>query len=127
MQHHEFETSTRMYFNPECSDEKAGLMLFKDETHQYFMAVSGSDNRAISLIQIGKEEDKVLAKQDLPSDAVKFDLKVVSNGLEYDFYYSLDGGKKWDTLCQNVDASYLSTTVAGGFTGSTIALYATRK
>ena len=64
---------------------------------------------------------------ELPEDAVKFDLKVISKGLTYDFLYSLDGGKKWNTLCQNVDAGYLSTTLAGGFTGSTIALYATRK
>lgn len=127
MQHHEFDASTRMYFNPENADEKAGLLLFKDETHQYFMAVSGATDRNIALIQIGKEEDKVLAKHELSADAVKFDLKVISKGLVYDFVYSLDGGKVWQTLCQNVDAGYLSTTVAGGFTGSTIALYATQK
>lgn len=127
MQHHEFECSTRMYFNPQSVEEKAGLLLFKDESHQYFMAVNESENgRAISLLQIGKE-DKVLATNPVESDATCFDMKVVSDGLTYKFYYSTDGGKDWAILCEGVDASYLSTTTAGGFTGSTIALYATRK
>lgn len=127
MQHHEFQTETRMYFNPESAEEKAGLLLFKDEFHQYFMAVSQSENgRQITLTQIGRE-DKVLATNPVPADATCFDLKVVSKGLTYDFLYSIDKGKEWKTLCDNVDAGYLSTAVAGGFTGSTIALYATKK
>lgn len=127
MQHHEFQTETRMYFNPESAEEKAGLLLFKDEFHQYFMAVSQSENgRQITLTQIGRE-DKVLATNPVPADATCFDLKVVSKGLTYDFLYSIDKGKEWKTLCDNVDAGYLSTAVAGGFTGTTIALYATKK
>lgn len=127
MQHHEFQTETRMYFNPESAEEKAGLLLFKDEFHQYFMAVSQSENgRQITLTQIGRE-DKVLATNPVPADATCFDLKIVSKGLTYDFLYSIDKGKEWKTLCDNVDAGYLSTAVAGGFTGTTIALYATKK
>lgn len=127
MQHHEFQTETRMYFNPESAEEKAGLLLFKDEFHQYFMAVSQSENgRQITLTQIGRE-DKVLATNPVPAYATCFDLKVVSKGLTYDFLYSIDKGKEWKSLCDNVDAGYLSTAVAGGFTGTTIALYATKK
>lgn len=127
MQHHEFQTETRMYFNPESAEEKAGLLLFKDEFHQYFMAVSQSENgRQITLTQIGRE-DKVLATNPVPAYATCYDLKVVSKGLTYDFLYSIDKGKEWKSLCDNVDAGYLSTAVAGGFTGTTIALYATKK
>ena len=54
-------------------------------------------------------------------------LKVISQGTHYDFYYSLKGEKDWTLLCKDVDASYLSTTTAGGFTGSVIGLYATCK
>ena len=128
MQHHEFEASTRMFFNPQDVNEKAGLLLFKNEFHQYFMGVVESETgRNITLTQIGRKEDKILAENVLPSDAVQFDLKVVSKGLTYDFFYSLNGGKEWKLLCENVDAAYLSTANAGGFTGSTIALYATNK
>ena len=41
--------------------------------------------------------------------------------------YSIDGEKNWKLLCKDVDPSYLSTTTAGGFTGTTIGLYATCK
>lgn len=128
MQHHEFETTTRMYFNPQSMEEKAGLLLFKDEFHQYFMAVGESEsNRTVSLIQIGREEDKILFSDKISSNATCFDLKVVSEGLTYDFLYSIDKGETWNKLCEKVDAGYLSTAVAGGFTGTTIALYATKK
>ncbi|MBO5014529.1 MAG: family 43 glycosylhydrolase, partial [Bacteroidaceae bacterium] len=129
LQHHQFEAETRMYFNPQCVDEKAGLLLFKDEFHQYFMAVAESEaGRTVSLIQIGREEDSVLACEKVSSESTCFDLKIVSTtGLTFDFLYSVNGGKTWNKLCEKVDAGYLSTAVAGGFTGTTIALYATRK
>lgn len=128
MQHHEFEVVTRMYFNPDDMEGKAGILLLKDETHQYFMSVGKMHaDKVISLKRIEKNEDKVLTLEKLPADAERFDLKVVSKGLFYDFYYSLDKGKTWKMLCNNVDASFLSTAKADGFTGSTIGLYATRK
>lgn len=37
------------------------------------------------------------------------------------------GEKDWTLLCKDVDASYLSTATAGGFTGSVIGLYAVCK
>ena len=45
--------------------------------------------------------------------------------MTYGFAYSVDGGKE-STLCSGVEADYLSTAVAGGFTGSVIGLYAVR-
>lgn len=126
MQHHEYVASTRMYFNPANNREKAGMMLFKDETHQLFMAVSqGEEGRTISLIKVGAAEDKVIATKQLPQDATCFDLNVYSEGTAYEFAYSIDKGKTWDVLATGIDANYLSTATAGGFTGSTIALYAT--
>ncbi len=128
MQHHNFMTKTRMYFNPAKGNEKAGLMLFKDETHQLFMTVSqAEEGRIISLIKVGMPEDKVIATEKLPQDATCFDLGVLSEGTSYEFAYSLDKGETWKTLATGVDASYLSTATAGGFTGTTIALHATSK
>ena len=54
------------------------------------------------------------------------DLKIISEGNYYDFYYSV-ANENWQLLCKNVAATYLSTSVAGGFTGTTIGLYATTK
>lgn len=128
MQHHEFEASTRMLFDPKNTQEAAGLLLFKDEGHQYFLCVSKPEGKkTVSLKQITKSEDKVLASNELPNSTKDILLKVVSKGLTYDFYYSVKGAGSWTLLCRNVDAKYLSTAVAGGFTGSTIGLYAIGK
>lgn len=128
MQHHNFECSTRMLFNPSDDKEAAGLLLFKNETHQYFLCVNkaGDDKKYISLKQTG-EKDQTLASDEIGAEVKDIRLKVVSRGIVYDFYYSLGGEKNWKLLCKDVDAGYLSTAAAGGFTGSTIGLYATCK
>ncbi len=128
MQHHEFEAATRMYFNPSDSTQKAGMLLFKDETHQLFMAVSQSgEGRSISLIKVDGPDDRIISTNILPADATCFDLKVYSDGYGYEFVYSIDKGETWEILATAIDASHLSTTKAGGFTGTTIGMYSTCK
>lgn len=128
MQHHRFECTTRMLFNPKDDKEAAGLLLFKDERHQYFLCVSRPDGKKrLALIKIGVPAEQELASCDLAADVKDFSLKVVSRGTHYDFYYALEGSRDWTPLCKDIDAGYLSTATAGGFTGSTIGLYATRR
>ena len=127
LQHHKFECATRMLFNPSDDKEAAGLLLFKDEMCQYFFYLSRIGNsKYISLKQIG-EKEQLLASDEIVSNTSEIYLKLVSQGIGYDFYYSLDGEENWKLLCKDVDASYLSTAMAGGFTGTTIGLYATSK
>ncbi len=127
MQHHKFECVTRMIFEPQ-ENESAGMLLFKDEEHQYFFSLNKSgDDKKLSLIKIGENEsESELASQTIKSKSLSIDLKVVSKGTSFDFYYSQDGNK-WVELTKNVDASYLSTNVAGGFTGTTIGIYAVKE
>ena len=127
LQHHKFECATRMLFNPSKDKETAGMLLFKDEAHQYFFCLNKvGENKNISLKQIG-EKEQTLASDEIDADTNEVYLKLVSQGIGYDFYYSIDGEKNWKLLCKDVDPSYLSTTTAGGFTGTTIGLYATCK
>ena len=84
------------------------------------------ENKNISLKQIG-EKEQTLASDEIDADTNEVYLKLVSQGIGYDFCYSLDDEKNWKLLCKDVDASYLSTAMAGGFTGTTIGLYATCK
>lgn len=128
MQHHEFEAETRMIFNPRTDGQSAGILLFKDETHQYFFCVSqAGGKRSVNLRQIGRGEDKLLATTVLTEGGQAFHLKVVSTGHAYRFDYSTDGGANYIALGREADASYLSTAIAGGFTGSVIALHAVRE
>lgn len=125
MQHHKFEASTRMLFDPTDETEKAGMLLFKDETHQYFLAAgrNGTD-KTISLYKVEDMGNKTLAVQKIDNDVKAIGLRVISKGINYEFYYKIGEGK-WELLCKNIDAGYLSTATAGGFTGTTIGLYAT--
>ena len=103
------------------------MLLFKDETHQYLLAVNKQgENKSVFLKRIG-ESEQVLASDTISEKTKEIYLKVISQGTHYDFYYSLKGEKDWTLLCKDVDASYLSTATAGGFTGSVIGLYAVCK
>ena len=70
-------------------------------------------------------KDEILASSALAKADKDIRLKIVSRGLTFDFYYAVGKGE-WKLLKNNVDAGFLSTRNAGGFTGTTIGLYATR-
>jgi xylan 1,4-beta-xylosidase len=117
VQHHKFTASARIRFAPAAgSSEAAGMLLFKDEVHQYFLK---AESGKISLEKSGKTE---LASAAL-SQYKYLDLKVVSDGLTFSFWYAPNGGQ-WKLLKDNVSAKFLSTAATGGFTGTTIGLYA---
>ena len=122
LQHHVFSASTRMRFMP-AEEEAAGLLLYKDERHQYFLKVCLQDGEpAIALERTGE----VLSSKALPKNFSTVDLAVASDdGLTFRFGYAVDG-REMRTLVANIDASYLSTAVAGGFTGTTVGLYAVK-
>lgn len=134
LHHHIFSAQTRMYFTPSKYSEAAGLMLFKDERHQYFLKVSKEG------IALHKTEFEVVVEQgkrprfeEIPGDLVsaeigryKFvDLKVTSDGETFSFWYAVNG-KKWEALIEGVDASFLTSASAGGFTGTLIGMYAVK-
>ena len=122
LQHHAFSAFTRMRFLPEGSEE-AGLLLYKDERHLLFLKVCLVDgNPAICLERSGE----TLSCKTLPKTFSTVDLCIASdNGLTFRFGYAVDG-REMRTLVANVDASYLSTDVAGGFTGTTVGPYAVK-
>jgi len=126
---HNYECAARMAFNAEHPDQNAGLIVMKDETHQYLLA-KGCDeqgNKHIVLRKVGRNGTEDLAKNQIDDSNNSVDLKVVSKGKTYDFYYSLDGGDSWNLVKEGVDARYTSTAEAGGFTGTTVGLYASNK
>ncbi|SDL13955.1 alpha-N-arabinofuranosidase [Catalinimonas alkaloidigena] len=127
MQHHQFECETTLFFEPADAHDAAGLLLFKDETHQYFLSVRQQNGqKQLALEKIGEAAPELLASDTLADEAL-LRLKVVSRGTDYDFYYALGKGGAWTLLCKDVPAHYLSTANSFGFTGTTIAMYATRK
>lgn len=51
-------------------------------------------------------------------------LKIAFEGGDYAFYYATKKDK-WKVLKKNVDGTFLSTRVSGGFVGTTLGMYAT--
>ena len=122
LQHHAFTASTRMRFVPEGT-EAAGLLLYKDERHQYFLKVCLVDEKPSICLERSGE---TLSCKRLPDTFSTVDLAIVSDdGLTFRFGYAVDS-REMRTLVAGVDASYLSTAVAGGFTGTTVGPYAVK-
>jgi xylan 1,4-beta-xylosidase len=130
-QHLQFSASTALQFQPQNANEKAGLTIFQNETHFYFICRSVENGKpVVQLYQSGTNRAdsnnmKLLTTQELKgSTAGTLQLKITGKNDQYSFYYS-DASGKWQTLKEGVDGKFLSTKEAGGFVGATIALYAT--
>ena len=132
LHHHKFSAETRMYFSPSKYSDAAGLMLFKDERHQYFLKVT-KDGIAMDKVEfeIVVEQGKAPRMEQMDGEQAsaklgryKFiDLKITSDGETFSFWYA-PNGKKWQALIEGVDASFLTSASASGFTGTLIGPYA---
>lgn len=129
-QHHHSEATTALTFTPGAENEKAGLLVFQSEEHFYYLCQGVENGKpVVQLFQSIKDPRdstnmKLLTQQPLSVPANKpLQLRISSMGEAYAFQYSLDG-EQWQTLKDGVDARWLSTHTAGGFTGCVFALYA---
>ncbi|MDE6161407.1 MAG: glycoside hydrolase family 43 protein, partial [Muribaculaceae bacterium] len=127
LQHHVFSASTEMTFLPDSVAQAAGLLVFKNETHQYFLGrgldAEGAD--VVFLDKISPEGVQTMAETSVDRAKATISLKVDStDGLTYNFYVSTDDGKTYTAVAEGVDARHTSTAAAGGFTGTTVGPYA---
>lgn len=128
LNHHEFSCKTRVIFKPEHDAQAAGMLVMKDESHQYLLArACEGDTHYVQLHKITSDGSEVIGRREVPADLTAVDLRVQGKGLKYDFSYSGDGGKTWSSIADGIDAGFTSTSEAGGFTGTTIGAYATNK
>lgn len=129
LQHHVFEATTRMFFEPEDENDAAGLLLYKDDNHQYFFSVRKDGmERKVCLEKIGRDGSEMLIKRIVDAENAPVSMKITStDGLTFGFYYTLNDDTEWKLLGRNIDAHYLSTAASFGFTGTTIGMYATKK
>jgi len=122
--------STRMRFQTQADNEKAGLIVFQNENHYYFMCKSS--DRGQPVVQLFKgpgNQHAALGPQMITSipllkknAGIIFKIEVDEKG--YSFYYSIKKDK-WLLLRSSLERSFLSTRTAGGFVGCVYGLYAT--
>ncbi|MDE6787611.1 MAG: glycoside hydrolase family 43 protein, partial [Muribaculaceae bacterium] len=123
--HHNFNCSTHMTFVPENDCQVAGMLLLKDETHQYLLArTRKGDAHKLEVRKVAEDGSHVLAEIPVDENLSDVDFKITGNGLKYGFHYSTDGGKNWRLLADDIDAGFTSTAEAGGLTGTVVGLYA---
>jgi alpha-N-arabinofuranosidase len=119
-------------FLPKAESEKAGLLIFQNETHFYFLckSVMGSEPVIQLYKSVGNDKNDtsmaLIASQRITREEnmKPLRLKIEAHDSTYAFLYGF-GEKGWATLSGNVDAGFLSTKIAGGFVGCMYALYAT--
>jgi xylan 1,4-beta-xylosidase len=125
-QHLYCTTEVELDFSPKSEKEKAGLTIFQDESHFYFLGKSIENGKLVmQLYKSGADKKGMELLSEMPvadvSKPVK--LRIVADGNSYSFYFSQ--GSNWVSLKEKLDAKFLSTQVAGGFIGCLFGMYAT--
>lgn len=122
--HHKASATTRLRFAPAAENEKAGLVIFQNESHFYYLCKSLEGGKpVVQLYQSVKDSMKLLVSKPLPSAGGDIYLRIEPANAVYNTAFSTDGQNF--TPLQQVDGKFLSTATAGGFVGSVFGLYAT--
>lgn len=126
-QHMYCTAETELKFTPKADNEKAGLAIFQDEKHFYYLCKSvdkGQPQLQLFKSTADAKQPELLAQAPLKSAAASVQLRIEAQAGSYNFSFSEDG-KKWSVLKDKVDGKFLSTQVAGGFIGCVFGMYAT--
>lgn len=123
-QHHIATASTTVSFEPGADSEKAGLAAVQNDEHFIFLGITHREGeRQVALYRReGSSEDTLVNAEPLPGTQ-DVTLSLELNAGQLSAHYEVDGERH--TLAEAVDATNLSTNVAGGFVGTLIGPYCT--
>jgi len=115
-----------LMFDPKAENEKAGLTIFQNETHYYFICKSKSSNKDVVQFYKSNEESMDLIAEQAVDSKNNIIFKIDVNKDIYSFKYSIDR-KNYITLQDSIDARFVRTKGAGGvtFVGSFFGMHAT--
>lgn len=118
---HDFVAATRLELVSSAENEEAGMTLIQNNTHHYdFLIQKTNDGYIIRLrVKVGSLS-YTAAEKTVKGNTVN--LKIEGTPHQYIFYYSDSEADDYNVLGR-LDTRYLSTEVAGGFTGVMIGLY----
>jgi len=124
--------STILSFDAKAENEKAGLIIFQNEQHYYYLCVSKEKgHNAIQLFKSTKDSVELVTSVQLPANGKDkwIGLQISAHRDTYAFSYTFsDKSEKplsWKIVKKTMPAKFLSTKAAGGFIGSFFGLYAT--
>lgn len=130
LQHHRATLTTTLARHRPAPGELAGLALFQNETHHYVVGVEGGVHGSAVVLyrRAGQKEDasgQRIAHVELASSPQPVSLRFRLDGPRLSVFYAIEP-EQWKPLATDLDASVLSTDVAGGFIGTTFGPYAYR-
>lgn len=124
-QHLFCRAETALNFTATAENEQAGLVIFQDEKHFYFLSKTISNGSPVLQLLKSNADGKTNELMvSVPYHANNVQLRIDAEGDCYNFYYGTGSGK-WKILKDKVDGKFLSSHIAGGFIGSFFGMYAT--
>jgi alpha-N-arabinofuranosidase len=123
-QHHIARVATSLRFRPIQEGDRAGLVAYQSDASHLFYGLARLGQRNVLALTVRDKaaSDRLLASVPLDSEAL--DLQIEADGGRMRFSYTAGGVTR--VLRADVDASFLSTAKAGGFTGTIIGPYVWR-
>lgn len=126
-QHLNCNATTALSFAAKSESEKAGLIIFQNEHHFYYLCKSINNGKPVVQLYRGTSSDdtmELIKQEEIKASSSPMVLKIEANQSNYSFWFGEDS-KHLNLLADHVDGTYLSTHVAGGFVGALFGLYAT--
>ncbi|MDF2586935.1 MAG: Beta-xylosidase [Anaerocolumna sp.] len=116
----EFYTNLKVNINSNAKE--AGATFYMDENHHYDLAVTNENNERKVMLRLCIGDINAIVNQTrIISEDDSIVLKIVSDPINY-YFYCLVGNE--EIFLGSAQAKYLSSEVAGGFTGVVMAMYA---
>ncbi|WP_027865267.1 glycoside hydrolase family 43 protein [Massilia alkalitolerans] len=124
-QHHVAKVSTRLRFRPAAEGDRAGLVAYQSDASHLFYGLTRLGGRTVIALYVREKAaaDRLLASVPVDGDAAE--LQIEADGGRMRFSYTSGGTNH--VLRSDVDARFLSTGKAGGFTGTIIGPYVWRE
>lgn len=121
-QHPVCRVTVSLDFSPQAEGEEAGLTTLMNERHHYEIAIrTGGDDRVVFVRRRIGDLVAEVAQARIPAGVVE--LQIEAEPEQYHFAYAVNGGPP--KRLASGESRYLSTEVAGGFTGVYLGMYAT--
>lgn len=118
----EFKASTRIEFNPRQENEEAGLTVLLSDKYHMELAVTLQEGKRTLTVRRRMDELSLIPVS-VPIGEGDLLLMIQGHTREFSFGYSLNGCEPVEL--SRAQARYVSSEMAGGWTGAYIGMYAT--
>ena len=120
-QHHIATVTTSLRFRPAREGDRAGLVAYQSDASHLFYGLTRINQRNVLALYVRDKADADRLLASTPVDGDTIGLEIHTEGGRMRFSYT--AGDVRHILRDGVDATFLSTSKAGGFTGTIIGPY----